>query len=933
MMEKGAFPLPTMKSVPRSLALIGSIACLCASGATVQAQSRIRTRIDAGWKFRRDPLAPSAAASQFHWEWRDGTASRLDTDLPADLDSGNWKEAHIGGDVFHGRQGFAWFRTALDAKTTSRILHFEAVDDNAAVFLNGKRLTTHKGWDDPFDVDLSSAWKAEGPNHLVVLVENTAGGGGISGSVEFVKIAPEEASPEEAKPGYGDQSWRTVHLPHDYVVEGTFDKDADTGHGSLPVTTAWYRKSLMIPASYRGRSLWIDFDGVYRNSTVYMNGRKLGNHPGGYDGFRYDITHAVKYGATNILAVRVDPRKPEGWWYEGGGIYRHVWLNAANPVHVTPWGTCVTSTVNNGARHASAELKIQTTVTNDAARGHNFRVESRVIGPNGEAVGSVVTPGAIVGKAAVTLTQSLNVPTAALWSIETPQLYRVQTVVTDDENATDETATSFGIRTIRFDADKGFFLNGKHVEIQGTCNHQDHAGVGIAIPDRLFDARIKRLKEMGSNAYRCSHNPPAAELLDACDRLGMIVMDETRHLGDTEHPKSSTTTPYSDLTELKNMLLRDRNHPSIVMWSMANEEPIQSTEAGARIFSAMKEVTRQLDPTRPVTSAMNGGWGYGITLVEDLQGMNYNIGGYDAFHKKFPKLPAYGSETASTVSTRGIYTNDADKGYVSARDVNAPDWGATAGGGWKPIAERPWMAGGYVWTGFDYKGEPTPYGWPCINSHFGIMDICGFAKDNFYYYKSWWGDEPVVHLLPHWNWAGKEGIPIEVWCHSNADRVELFLNGKSLGTKDMPRYGHLEWSVPYQPGELIAKGYCDGKVIATDRVSTTGKATALRVTTDRKTLLADGEDLVQVNVDVVDAQGRVVPEADNLVQFSVQGAGQVSGVGNGDPSSHEPDKASQRHAFNGKCMVLVGAKDAAGDIILTVSSTGMTPQTIHFTAK
>ncbi len=519
--------------------------------------------------------------------------------------------------------------------------------------------------------------------------------------------------------------------------------------------------------------------------------------------------------------------------------------------------------------------------------------------------------------------QSVRLASPHLWSIENPRLYRLRTTVEVDGKVVDRVDTPFGVRTIRFDPNAGFFLNGKRVELQGTCNHQDHAGVGIAIPDGLFRWRVARLKEMGSNAYRCSHNPPAAELLDECDRQGMVVMDESRHLGDTEQPKSSDKTPFTDLSELKSLILRDRNHPSVIMWSMCNEEGIQGSAAGARIFSAMKKVTNELDPTRPVTCAMNFAWGTGISLVEDLQGFNYGVYGYDRFHHDFPDKPVYGSETASTVSTRGIYANDRERGYVSAYDVNRPDWGDTAEGAWKPIATRPWFEGGFVWTGFDYKGEPTPYGWPCINSHFGIMDICGFPKDNYYYYQAWWGDKPMVHILPHWNWSGKQGQPIKVWCHSNADSVELLLNGKSLGVKDMPRYGHLEWAVNYEPGELVAKGYRNGAIIATDKVETTGAPAALRLATDRTSVLADGEDVSEVEVQVVDSQGRVVPDADNLVQFSVTGQGQVVGVGNGDPSSHEPDKASQRHAFNGLCMALVGGGGTPGRLTLTATSAGL----------
>ncbi len=453
------------------------------------------------------------------------------------------------------------------------------------------------------------------------------------------------------------------------------------------------------------------------------------------------------------------------------------------------------------------------------------------------------------------------------------------------------------------------------------------------MPDSVLYWRIKKLKEMGSNACRMSHNPPAPELLDACDRLGMLVMDENRHLGDTQSAKTSPGTPYSDLSELASLILRDRNHPSIIMWSMCNEEPLQATAEGARIFTAMKQVTDRLDGTRPVTCAMNDGAYHGIALVEDLRGFNYGPGVYSPYHDAHPDARIYGSEIGSTVSTRGIYTTDPQKGYVSAYDVNAPPWAQTAQDTWRPIAEQPSVAGGYVWTGFDYKGEPTPYGWPCINSHFGLLDECGFWKDDAYYYETQWEDKPLIHLLPHWDWSGQEGKDIQVESYSNCARIELFLNGQSQGNKEMPPHGQLDWSIPYAPGTLLAKGYdAAGNVVCTDTVTTTGTPTALKFSTDRTMLTADGEDVTMVAVSLVDSAGRVVPVADNLVTFHVTGAGHVAGVGNGDPSSHEPDKAAQRRAFNGLCLVLVGATEKSGPITLTATSPGLKSATLSLTS-
>ena len=931
----------------KNIALFGALALGVALFPALRAQAadsspRQHILMDADWRFSLDKSAALLSSTSLSaWRWRVGQPGEEAAMTPTALDTagGDWKDAATGEDVFHGRAGFAWFRATLPALTAARgrILHFEGVDDNATVYLNGRKLTHHEGWNDPFDVPLDATWNAAGPNSLVVLVENTNGGGGITAPATLgVSAAPSTSDP--SRPETSDAAWRTVHLPHDYVLESAFTPKGDASHGSLIPTPAWYRKTFTLPASDKGKALWLDFDGAYRDSKVYLNGTLLGEHPCGYTPFRYDISQAAHYGGRNVLAVQVSPQHEEGWWYEGGGIYRHVWLNVADPVHVAPWGTFVSTKMaepgpDGVARPATVIVK--TTVQYPlpyTLNGPAPRLVSRILDPSGRVVATTVTPSTF---GSPTVAQEVTVAHPALWSIETPQRYTLHTEIQQGGRIVDATDTPFGIRTIRFDAEKGFFLNGRPVKIKGTCNHQDFAGVGVAMPDSLLYWRVKKLKEMGSNAYRMSHNPPTAELLDACDKLGMLVMDENRHLGDTENGKASLNTPYADLHEVQSMVLRDRNHPSVIMWSMCNEEGIQYSAEAARIFAAMKTVVDQADGTRPVTCAMNGGYdsAVGITSVEDLQGINYASGNYDGFHRAHPTMPLYGSETSSEVGTRGVYAatkfdhyqGDPARGFVSAYDLNPVPWGQSAEEGWKTIADRPFVAGGYVWTGFDYKGEPTPFGWPDVNSNFGILDECGFPKDAFYYYQSVWGDKPMVHVLPHWNWAGKEGQPIDVWAYSNAARVELFLNGASLGAKDMPENGHLSWSVPYAPGTLIARGVdAAGKLIATDKVETTGVPVALRLTTDRTTLIADGEDLTMVEADVVDAQGRVVPTADTLVTFQVSGAGRIAGVGNGDPTSHEPDKAFYRHAFNGKCLVIVGAGDKAGGISLSAAASGLT---------
>ena len=894
-------------------------------GAAVGAPARERISLDAGWRFLRGEIPGTADAPTgtpiTHWRWTaeaTGSDAALTTAPPLDPASRGWKDAATGDEVFGGRVGFAWFQTTLpEASGQTHTLHFEGVDDNATVYLNGQRLTHHDGWDDPFDVDLTAAWKTGGPNVLAVLVENTNGGGGITGAVSLqgAGIAP-ATGPAAAR--FNDRAWRIVHVPHDFIIEGTFSPTADVSHGSLPTTTGWYRKAFDLPASDKGRSLWVDFDGVYRDSKVWLNGHFLGRHPSGYTSFRYDIAPYAKYGGKNVLAVHVDPRHGEGWWYEGGGIYRHVWLNKADAVHIAPWGTFVTSHLPEPGLTglaASAALTIQTTVANTKAEAADCAVTTRVIDTLGHTVATVTTPATISAGQSQTVTQSAAVPRPRLWSLESPYLYHLVTTVERGGAVIDMTTTPFGIRTIRFDTDKGFFLNGKPVKIQGVCNHQDFAGVGIAVSDTLEAWRVQKLKEMGTNGWRMSHNPPTPELLDACDRLGMLVMDENRHLGDTP----------SNLDEVTSLVQRDRNHPSVILWSMCNEENgQQGKETGAAIFQAMRATVLQNDTTRPVSSAMNGGWfDPGFRDVEDLMGVNYNTQVYDQFHTLYPKIPLFGSETASTLTTRGEYENNKERVFVSSYNLTE--------GAWKPIADRPFVAGGFAWTGFDYKGEPTPYQWPDVNSHFGIMDMCGFPKDNYYYYQAAWKPEPIVHLLPHWNWAGKEGQPVRVVAFSNCDSVELFLNGHSLGRKPMPRNEHLDWDVPYAPGTLSAKGYHGETVAAATTVETTGAPASLRLSTDRTTLTADGEDVTPIKVEVLDASGRVVPTANNPVAFQLKGAGHLAGVGNGDPGDHDPDQGSSRKAFNGLCLVIVGASEKPGDIQLTATAPGLT--TAHLSLR
>ncbi|HEY3757194.1 MAG TPA: beta-galactosidase GalA [Opitutaceae bacterium] len=689
---------------------------------------------------------------------------------------------------------------------------------------------------------------------------------------------------------FGDASWRRVNLPHDWAVELPFDPHADASHGFKAIgpgfpenSIAWYRRTFDLSSSDAGRRIWLEFGGVFRDCTVFVNGWAIGRHASGYNSFRYDVTDVVNCGATNVVAVRVDASVPEGWFYEGAGIYRHVWLVKTAPVAIAPDGVFVSSRFAGSIPKGPAQLHLETDLLNHELASVPVEVEWEVRGPSGQKVAAAQAQAEVASSETDTVRAETTVPDPMLWSPEQPALYHLLTTVKRGGVTVDQETTEFGIRTVGFDAQRGFLLNGRPYNLQGTCNHQDHAGVGSAIPDAVQYFRVAKLKEMGSNADRTSHNPPTEEFLDACDQLGMLVMDENRLLG------SDADT----LQRWREQIRRDRNHPSVAIWSIANEEfTVQSTPAAGRVAESLQRLAWRLDPTRPVTYAAPVGNEFtGINAVIQVRGWNYHVGpDMDAYHAQHPDQPEVGTEQGSTVGTRGIYANDPVRGYMTSYDVNSLSWSTSAEQWLTYFRDRPWLSGGFVWTGFDYRGEPTPYAWPCINSHFGIMDTCGFPKDNYWYYQACWTKPPVLHLLPHWNWPGQEGKPIDVRAFSNCDEVELWLNGRSLGRKTLSAPGQLQWSVAYEPGTLEAKGYRGGKEVAHTRVETTGQATALRLTSNRVAVTADGRDVAVIAVSAIDNRGRVVPEADVKVDFALAGAGRLIGVGNGDPSCHEPDQ-------------------------------------------
>jgi beta-galactosidase len=720
-----------------------------------------------------------------------------------------------------------------------------------------------------------------------------------------------------AKAGFDDSGWRSLNLPHDWAVELPFVWDDDLkSHGYKPLgrkypetSVGWYRRSFDLPASDGGRRISLQFDGAFRSALVFLNGCFIGRNDNGYAPFTFDISDFANYGGKNYLVVRLDASFGDGWFYEGAGIYRHVWLVKQDKLHLAQWESYVRSHAENGA----ATLELGTVVANSGKAQESGKVKWQIVDADGKTVATTEAPAQTVAPdGSATFTMTARVPHPALWSTETPHLYSAVVTLETDGKSRDAERVDFGIRTAHFDADHGFFLNGQPLKIQGTCNHQDHAGVGAAVPDRLQYFRIGVLQGMGCNAVRTSHNMPTPEWVEACDRIGMMMMCETRLMSSNAE----------GMAQLEAMVKRYRNSPSIILWSIGNEEwQLQGPMAkqGVLIGDDMVRRCHELDPTRVVSAAVNGDNLQGVSDSLDIIGFNYRLDAPDKFHAKFPKRAVYGSETSSAIATRGIYVTDKLRNWVSSYDGVVP-WGESPEAWWTLYGSREWEAGGFAWTGFDYRGEPTPYGWPSINSQFGIVDMCGFPKDYFFYYKAWWGKEPSLHVFPHWNWEGREGDEISVWVYSNLDEVELLVNGVSAGAKKVPHLSHVEWKVKYEPGAIEARGSKDGKVVLTEKRETTGAAATIRVTADRSTIQADGEDLALFKVEALDSAGRLVPTADDLIEFKITGPGAIIGVGNGDPNCQESDKEPRRSLFNGLAQVIVQASKTPGQITIEASS-------------
>lgn len=709
---------------------------------------------------------------------------------------------------------------------------------------------------------------------------------------------------------FNDSTWVSVTIPHDWVTNLPYARNASHSHGyktvgyKFPETSVgWYRKNISIPKEDLGKHIAIQFDGIFRNAQVWFNGFYMGTEPSGYATQVYDVTEYVNYGGENLICVRADATLEEGWFYEGAGIYRDAWLLKSASVSVAPFGTFVFADIKKP--YDTTVVHVKTEVNNHSLESQQCSVEQRLLDAEGKQVGKAENVNlSLKAKQTLDCEQTIALDNPHLWSTDDPYIYKVETTVKVNGEVTDVYETTTGIREVVFDAQSGFMLNGKPIKLKGVNMHQDHAGVGAAIPDALQAWRIKKLKEFGCNAYRASHNPMTPALLDICDREGLLVIDENRLTGiNTEH-----------LRLLENMIKRDRNHPSVILWSDGNEEwGIEYSVQGTRIAAAMREYTRLLDPTRHSTIANAGG----SEMIKglDVVGFNYIVqNDVDNRKKANPDWKIVGTEETTGCGTRGVYFESKEQpGHmVSMNRGTKPGVENVIERGWKFYDERPWAAGLFYWTGFDYRGEPNPLEYPAHDSEFGILDYCGFMKDEAWYLKSVWTDKPVLHIFPHWNLQGHEGETVEVWAYSNCDEVELIVNGKKLGRQTMPKNGHLKWQAVYQPGKVVAIGYKNGKRMLTKQVETTKPAYKIVMKTDRQTISADGRDVAVVTVEVQDAKGRIVPDACPMLTFKLSGDGRILGVGNGDPSYLGADHPNHNDchefsipAFNGLAQVII----------------------------
>ncbi|MDR3060039.1 MAG: DUF4982 domain-containing protein [Prevotella sp.] len=787
-------------------------------------------------------------------------------------------------------------------------------------------------------------------------------------------------------PAYDDAGWRTLDLPHDWSIEADFsvDNPATPGGGALPGGIGWYRKEFTVDKSNENKSIYIDFDGIYWNSKVWINGHLLEERPNGYISFRYELTPYIKVGEKNIIAVRVDnSQQPNSRWYTGSGIYRNVWLTAVNPLHVDHWGTYVTTPE---VTKENATINIKTSVRNSSESAQRFELYSILLDKDGKEIAKTNNSNDAGTNEVIDMEQSLTLSDPTLWSIENPYLYKIITRIEQNGKVVDEYETPLGIRYFSFDPDKGFFLNGESVKIKGVCHHHDLGCLGSAVNVRAIERQLEILKEMGCNGIRTAHNPPAPELLDLCDKMGFIVMDEAFDMWRKKKSPYDYSQYFPEWHErdLTDLIVRDRNHPSIFMWSVGNEvleqwshidadtmnlqqanmilnfantlnkKDIDSKDLHVNSLLTIKlvDIVKKLDPTRPITIGNNETEPSNHIFrsgAVDIIGFNYHENNWVNFHEKFPNQKLIITESTSALMSRGYYEMPSDSmniwperwdkpfnrpiHHCSSYDNCHVPWGSTHEDTWKLVKNFDHISGMYLWTGFDYLGEPTPFWWPSRSSYFGAIDLAGFPKDIYYMYQSEWTDKDVLHIFPHWNW--REGQTIDIWAYyNNADEVELFLNGESLGkrAKEKDIY-HAFWRVPYQKGTLKVISYKNGKEILTKEIKTTGDPVSIRLIADRQIIAADGKDLSFVTVEVMDADGNPVPVADNLISFSIDGNGVIAGTDNGDPTDSNSLKKPSRKLFSGKALAIVQSNKKSGKIILKAKSEGLKEATIEITTK
>jgi len=841
-----------------------------------------------------------------------------------DIDEGSWQTVKLPSmweehSNYTEDNVYGWFRRELtipaDLKGKDIFINVGKIDDADETYFNGVKV----GGMGQFPPDYVTAWDIlryykvpheiihyGGKNSIAVRVFDGIIGGGI----------------------YNDGT---------RVTEGPFESTCPGGSGAgyINAGMGWYRKEFKLLENIQGKRVFIEFDGVYMNSDVWLNGVHLGNRPYGYSSFQYELTQHLKFGGEkNILAVRVNVQQPCSRWYSGAGIYRNVRLTVTDPVHITQWGTYVTTP---DVSENEATVRVETKIRNQSASAQQVTLETVIVDDSGREIANSNSIQKVEADSISSFEHIIKISKPKLWSLENPYLYRVESKILVNDRIVDASETTFGIRTFEFTVDKGFFLNGKHVNIKGVCQHHDLGCLGVAVNIRAIERQLEIMKSMGCNAIRTSHNPPDPELLDLCDRMGFLVMDEAFD----EWKRDKTMYGYGRFfdewseRDLTDMIRRDRNHPSIILWSIGNEIPEQDNANAYEMSKRLVDICHKEDPTRPVTSGCNlpaSAFESGFSKPLDVFGINYQLPFYQTLKGK-AKL--FASETASAVSTRGEYNlvQDGDtlkiekelNNQCTSYDIAAPSWGNMAESTLKAVKSAPWVAGQFVWTGLDYIGEPTPFSWPSVSSYFGIVDLCGFPKDRYYLYQSQWTDKPMVHILPHWNWQGFEGQEIPVWCYSNCESVELFLNGKSMGEKKFSDTEdlHLAWKVSYSPGTLKAIAKNNGKTVCMDEVQTAGVAAKIMLTPDRTETNADGDDISYVKVEIVDQEGRVCPNADNLVKFKIKGEGIIAGVCNGNPISHEYFKVSERKAFHGLALVVIQSTDKTGAIKLTATSNGL----------